>query len=489
MSRIGIKGHVKVMLRDVKSGRLKIVEGDNIVTYAVRDMFANNELGGLDNSKFTPLWSHWYGGVLAYKNPHPTITVGGEQVLDPADYYPRDSATNPLTAHAGDVAPSSGAVAAEDYSRGSPSTRVISDGVVKQTWEFTPSQGNGVISALSLTHKDVGNVGLGNSSNAFKTFSPFLTVSGAQLSNITASLSGEKNVFAKYDDNHGLAYYIGTDGQYGAGNTKFQTSNISVQIKRIGYKKYALFDCVDAVDTNIRKFTVNTSVTFFMQPSFYFDAVNKYLWLFTNATSTYQWDKTNIQYTVIDCENETELSHGTIVSDAADLAPVCQDRTAGNTYNEPRFTNIVKNGNYLYFPTTDQDSWNYNSLDANVYKGFKKININNLSDQTSVDSNEGFVYASSGMAGGGLNIYDGLVINGDSAFVCAHSWDAIDSVLLNSGDGISSFAMPMQNGDNVPRRIVANKMVNTTKFNLPNAVTKTASQSMIIEYTLTEVSV
>lgn len=37
------------------------------------------------------------------------------------------------------------------------------------------------------------------------------------------------------------------------------------------------------------------------------------------------------------------------------------------------------------------------------------------------------------------------------------------------------------------RFIIANKMLNTTLFNLPAPVQKTSSQSMIVEYTLQEI--
>ena len=39
----------------------------------------------------------------------------------------------------------------------------------------------------------------------------------------------------------------------------------------------------------------------------------------------------------------------------------------------------------------------------------------------------------------------------------------------------------------VSRYLAANKLVNTSKWNLPTPIQKTASQSMSIEYTITEV--
>ena len=150
MARIGIKGSVKMTLHNVHNGKNEIITGKNTVTYAVRDLFANNILGGLDNSKFTPLWSNFFGGVLAYKTAHPLVNG----VLDPSDYFPQANSANNLIAHAGDQAPASAVIAQEDFQRGSPASRIITDGVVKQTWEWTPSQGNGLIASLALTHKD-----------------------------------------------------------------------------------------------------------------------------------------------------------------------------------------------------------------------------------------------------------------------------------------------------------------------------------------------
>lgn len=494
MGRSVIKGSVRITLHNPKTGKNEVVEGRNIITNAVKDIFANNYMGGLDYSKSTPLWSNWFGGVLAYKNAHPTITVGGEQVLDPDDYFPQDSVTNPVTAHAGNVAPASSAIVAEDYSRGSPSTQIIQDGYVKQTWEWTPSQGNGTIAALSLTHKDTGNVGLGNTGSAFQAFSPFLIVSGGQLSSVTVSLNGAMNVFTKYDENHGLAFYIGGDGDYKSGYTKFQTSDVSVQIKLLGYDKFRLFETTSAVDTNIRKFTVTTSITFYNEPAYYFDETNKRLWLFTNYTSTYTYTAGSIYYTVIDCENETEYDHGTISMDTANLAPIACDRTGGNSYNEPNFYNIVKNGDYFYFyiTTTSPNDWNMNNLESNPYTGFKKIKVSQFADQTDITLSSPVYRARGGMAGGGLTLHDGCVLNGDVGYKCSYifPWATnANSELMNTPNNVSSFLMPMGNGaTGQPRYILANKMVNTTKFNLPSAVTKTASQSMIIEYSLQEVT-
>ena len=483
-----LKGKVKITLHNPKTGKNEIIEAENLVTNAIYDIFANNIMGGLDYNALTPIWSKWFGGVLAFEQAH---------TLSADNYYPQSDSSNHLFAHAGDQAPATAAIVQEDLTRGAPTRTVATDGQIMQAWEWSPSQGNSgdrYIRSLALTHKDVGNVGLGNDSSAFAAFSPFDIVSGSQLSAITTSLDGALNVFAKYDSHHGLAFYIGTEGEYKAGKTKFSTNQITVYIKLTGYEEFGLFDKADPVMTNVRKFTVTTSVTFYNQPAFYFDYTNKKLWLFTNYTSTYTFDDTAVNYTAIDCETGTEDSHGTItkLEVSEKFAPVSWDRTGGNSYNEPNFYNIVKNGDYLYFYITSlaAGDWNMNNSDSNPYTGFKKVNITNLADQADILFNSSITHPRGGMACGGLVVHDGSLINGAAGYKCGYVFpygSGYQSAVVNNPNEISSFLMPFGNGGyNIPRRIIALKPVCTTLFNLPNPAQKTSAQSMVIEYTLTE---
>lgn len=483
------KGHVKITLRNGKTGEIeKVQEGENLVTNAISDIFANNIMGGIDYSKMMPLYQKWFGGILLYEQAH---------TLNADNYYPSNDADNHVFAHAGDIAPSD---ISDDLTRGTPNTaiQVITENSIKLGWEWGSTQGNvpsgRVIRSLSLTHKDTGNVGLGSTSAAFQAFTPFEIISGSQMGAITTSLSGLNNVFTQYDDNHGLAFYIGTDGEYKAGKTKFSTTDISIQIKRLAYTKAGLFESTLPVETNMRKFTVSTSITFYMQPAYYFDYENKELWLFTNRTGLEGASNKYIQYTVIDCESEEETAHGTIESDTTNLAPIILDRTSVNTYNQPCFINIVKQGNYLYFPTTNMNisNWNWNNLASNSYNGFKKINITDTSDQEQVTFSALRYMITSGMTGGGLVIHDGNVTNGTTSYNCQYAlprYDGCESALLNEPENISSYVLPMGNNRaSTPRYLIANKMVNTTLFNLDAPVQKTSSQSMQVEYTLTEVT-
>lgn len=494
-----LKGHIKLTLHNCRTGKNEVIEGDNIITNAVRDIFAANYLGGIDYSELFPLWSKWFGGVICYENAHPL--VGG--VLDPDDYYPQGDLINPVTAHAGQASPQD---LADDRKRGMPNTagQVFSDGVVKQAWEWGSTQGNGNISALSLTHADVGDCGLGSASDAFSGFSPFSLIQGSQLPASNAGLTNKDNLFTRYDDNHGLFFTIGDVGDFYYGrHTSFATKKLTIYIRRLPYFKAGLYETMHADDTYQRVFTVETSgATMYAQPSYYFDVDRKYLWIFYNNTSTcgsdqgtYWWQGTwsnnTVNYFVVDCENETIVDEGTIVSSGNDLAPLSMPRAIGAGASETDFyvnACIVKDGNFVYFPTgTINGYW----TDYSNYRitGYRKIDITNQADQDVITFNDTQNAFMSAVKFGGLIINSGRVVNGGVGYSCVSQLTESNRA-FNDVNRPSFLAMPIGVGNQsgtLPRYIVANKMVNSSKFNLPSTVQKTSNQSMTVEYTLTEV--
>lgn len=494
-----LKGHIKLTLHNCRTGKNEVVEGDNIVTNAVRDIFLNNQLGGIDYSKLLPLWSKWFGGILCYENAHPL--VGG--VLDPDDYYPQGDLINPVTAHAGQVSPQD---LADDRKRGMPNTagQVFTDGVVKQSWEWGSTQGNGNISALSLTHADVGDCGLGSTSNAFGAFSPFDLIQGTQLPASDAGLINKDNLFARYDDNHGLFFTIGDVGDFHYGrHTSFATKKLTVYVRRLAYFKAGLIETLHADSDYQRVFTVETSgATMYAQPSYYFDVEHKYLWIFYNNTSTCgteigdrwwngTWSNNTVNYFVVDCENEEIVDEGTIVSSGNDLAPLSMPRAIGAGASETDFyvnACIVKDGNYVYLPTGSIYG-NWTAYSNYRITGYRKIDITNQADQDVIEFNDTQNAFMSAIKAGGLIINSGRVVNGGVGYSCVSQLTESNRA-FNDVHKPSFLAMPIGVGNQsgtLPRYIVANKMVNSSKFNLPSTVQKTSNQSMTVEYTLTEV--
>ena len=495
-----LHGHVQIKTYYAKSGNLaEVVEGDNIVTNALRDIFANNYLGSLNYGSQLPIWSKWYGGILCFANAH---------TIDADNYFMPSEDDNAVIAHAGNEAPGTAEIIQQDLKRGSPLQITRTSNSVTQVWEWGSEQGNceaGTdISAISLCHVDVGNAGTGSTADKFKALSPFESIGG--LTAAPLSLLSPNEAFAQYDDNHSLWFHIGEPSDYSYGQTQFATTKLTIIKRRLPYKKIGLYETLVADSDYPESFTVTlTTFTLYNQPSYYFDYTNKKLWIFSNITGTsayqsFPYDKQTVHYAVIDVANQVIDSEGTIESDAADLAPTSMEKFANTSWRyQPsviRNVNIIKEGNYVYLPMCDSvipGEGTAHDSQFNV-KGFKKINVVNQADQTTISFNEVQAQFKSAMSNGnGLIINSGRVINGSTAYTCA-------SVLEDNANtpcyavhepyNPSSVVTYLAGADysGTPSRfILANKFLNTTLYNLGTPVHKTTAKSMQISYTLTEI--
>jgi len=528
-----LKGHVRITLRDVVTGQVRVTEGENIVTNAISDILANPYLSCLDATKMMPLTDKWFGGLLCYHDTfatdpnNPILDSGGNPVLDgqgnpmyhpyPTDYGIPGDDVNEVMGHAGDTAPATAAIINEDLKRGAPSDIIISADSVKRTWSFEPRQAIGVISALALTHVDVGNAGTGNTSAAFQNFDPFDNLTAAALTPAPLTVTSPNNIFGQYDDNHGFWFAIGEDGEFTpTGNhTKFETNKLTVYIRRLPYAKVGLFETLLPREAYQRKFTVEFSSSFklYVQPCYHFDYANKRLWIFSNATSaSCTFDNENVKYAVIDCnegvsDNARILTEGVISCDSEDLAPIpFQPEHSGMHYssNLPINYNIICDGTYVWLPTvSDTIDWSDLRWSMNV-DGLKKITISTPTVVDSITFNQTLGRAQgSSVKSGGLIIATGghandagarcIVANNGVGYKCAATYPAVD---INS-NALRAFSEPYKpvtfvagvgthSGMTQNRYVLATKLVNTTKFNLKSAVDKKATEQMTVEYTLTE---
>ena len=500
-----LKGHVKIRLWNPTTHKTEFeYEGNNIVTKALEDIFAANYLGSVNYGSLMPLAETWFGGCLLYHDAFATTTIDGQTVPIPTDYYPQGDDVNALIAHAGDVAPASAAIVNEDLKRGSPVDITKTSNSIKFTWDWTTRQGNGVISAVALTHKDTGNAGIGNTSSVFRAFQPFASI--GNLPNATIGVNVPDDIFAQYDDYHCLWFCIGDGTDYAYGHTTFETNKLTVFIRRLPYSKIGLFDGMTVLSgaDYLIKFTVTLNFNLYDQPSYYFDYTNKKLWIFSNTTGVYgyndaKYSKNTVHYAVIDCVNKSVDSEGTIVSDDDDLAPMSMEKyNQSSFYRSPsvmRNANIIKSGNYVYLPMSD-GAYPGNGTQADSrfnVKGLKKININTQSDQSVISYNEVQNQFKSSLLGGGLIINSGRVVNGGVGYTCASQFSEAETTpcyACHEFNKPSSVITYLGGGSTVAsqsRYIVANKLVHTTKFNLPASVEKLATQAMSLEYTLTEV--
>ena len=511
-----LKGHVKITLHNCRTGKNEVVEGDNIVTNAVSKLWADNYMGALSTSSMLSLWEKWFGGVLCFENAHPL----NNGVLDPDDFYPQADSTNHLTAHAGQTAID--VDHDDDLARGNPvkASYIKTASSIKQVFEWSTTHGNGIVSALALTHSDVGSYGLGSASYHFRnSFAPFAQI--GSIGAIPTSLASANSIFAQYDENHSLWFHISTANDYSYTNTlkRSGTKYITLIIRRLPYSKVGLIEKVATVGgTNVVSadtdsptvIEIETNVTFYNQPSYYFDYENKKLWLFTNITGTGRsHDSSNIHYTVLDLSdltNVTEDDYGTIQSDTANLAPTGMEHTS-DAYNPSVAinANVNKIGNCFYFPTTSGASWSGARYTRDYFyiNGFKKIDFTDQSSQEQISfSSSAQPQLRPYMAGGEFLVGSGYVCNGTTGYPCVEQfgdtgWNATPSAISWATHAFNEPQRPSSvfnaiggcsGSSNEPRYIYANKLLLSTKYNLPTSIQKSSNQSMIVEYTLQEVA-
>lgn len=494
-----LHGHVKIKTYYARSGNLcEVVEGDNLVTNALADIFKNNYLGSLNYGSQMPIWSKWYGGILCYANAH---------TIDADNYFMPSEDSNAVIAHAGNEAPGTAEIIQQDLKRGSPLQITQTSNSITQVWEWGSEQGNcgaGVdISAVSLCHVDVGNAGTGNNSDKFKALNPFESI--GSVPNAPISLAAPDNAFCQYDENHQLWFHPGEPSDYYNGHTSFSTTKLTVIKRRLPYSKVGLYETMIAETTYPESFTVTlTTFSLYNQPSYYFDYDNKKLWIFSNITGTsayqnFPYDKETVHYAIIDCEAGTIDSEGTITSDAADLAPTSMEKFPNTSFrydpSRMRNANIIKNGNYVYLPMSDGVEPGEGTALPSAFnvKGLKKINVLNQADQSTVSFNEVQSQFKSSMLSGGIIVNSGRVINGSVGYTCASPLseaEAIPCYACHEPYNPSSLVTYLGAGGDSgsqARYIMANKFLNTTLYNLGTPVHKTTAKSMQISYQLTEV--
>lgn len=499
------KGHVKLTLKDAKTGEVQqVVEGDNIVTNALSDLINEcNYFGCLDYNKVMPLWSKWFAGALLYAQPFPVDELTEE--LDPNDYYIKNNSVNAVVGHAGDVYATD---IRDDPKRGSPNTYLQKRTPNSYTaaFEFGPTQSNGEISAIALTHKDVGNCGTGSNSNAFKTFEPFDLVHASNIGAMPTYIEGDggtaspktRRIDGQFDEHWGFTAYVGELGQEYVITSDLKNKYATT----FEFRRYAFNDTglQDSNQPNLWTYLTvyhNNFNWWLKTPSCSWDQKNKNLWIFANYTDNHHQDygiyfwcmKFHITYT-------EGLGFGINwtywnITPNEDIIGYFGDK--GYIPHQTKIVNGVEQ-DIFYFPYYDSSNhrtdprkmvkFNFqNQADYEVVSVMSsaKMDIQNkmhthMCGETSDDLLVNFGYVMNDGVGYPCKCQYGETYSGSGVFYQPN---------VTQPSKIVTFAS--RNANNGGNQLLANKMVHTTKFNLPSSVMKTASQTMELEYTITEV--
>lgn len=450
-----LKGHTKITLTDVKTGKTKVIEKDNMITNAVADILTKNWCGLARFTEIFPLMN-MFSGVLCFE---------GEITENADNYNPPNDVENECICHAGPDAHSTAEV-----NRGQPNVAEwdVQDTSIKFVWDFSTSV-QGEIRTVCLCPATLGNMGLKPFTDTYNPLSGF---------------GDNRHSNGSWTEEYGKRYpiSIAADGKTAkavyADGTRFTEYTM-----RHDYLAFGIMRTTeDWQEVSSRDATLSTA--FDNNKSFIFqDADNYYVGTPTSATNIklQTISKTDMSVT------EADLGYTGVSLSTSNLG-------GGKNKQLPVW---AFDGKYLYFPNSSNNQ-------------FYKLNISNLSDVTlcpetitihlgqhnqNLSGGEQFITPIA--ISEGLVLGDNYIVNGAHAYQIAQT----KQVLGNSGysqnnrwlDAIKSgaacygHAYTGYSSGTAGQGAILNQMALTTINVLDDVVNKTTSTTMKIEYTLLEV--
>lgn len=472
-----LRGDVKLTLKNVHNGKTETHESHNIITNALSDIFAGNYGGLVNYQNFAELYKTFLGGVLLFRDQLDLTT--------PEDYGIPSQTSNPCVAHAGQTSLTS---QQDDYTRGNPDDTgtVTTESSTKLTFVWSPSAGNAPkINSLALTHSDVGSYGCGVASEAQKSLNPFVDVGCISR---TYTYDDNANSFLAIDGETAYNFYL-------VDNTTVHIYKSPVNSQKYKLQGDSLMPLTDYTSPTV----IATLPTLPDEPYnrggagdcyYWFDFANNKLVLFcvpvVLGETLYRDD--------IDLDTGA-VTHSKITVTGARLYKFrCKEATwlptvEGTTMSVP--TQALINNGYLYVYGCSNPSHRV------VADTMFKINLANTGDISEVDTSDMSVFTASAQADswsktlakhtslGGLIVQDNFIINGDKVYQTATK-SAYRTVNYTFAQP-TKVSAPVCGMTNAANMVSVCKLYLATKYNLPNEIQKTASQSMTVEYTLTEV--
>ena len=450
-----LKGHTKITLTDVKTGKQTIVEKDNMVTNAVAEIFAKNWCGLARFADILPL-RNLFSGVLCFEGE---ITESGN------NYNPPNDSDNQLICHAGPDAHSTG-----EATRGQPNVAEwdVQDTYIKYVWDFSTSV-QGEIRTVCLCPATLGDMGLKPYGTTYNPISSF-------GDNMSAGSSTWSDMIAKM-----FPWEISNDGKT-CKTVLANGTTFTEYTRRHDYLAFGIMrDAETWQDVSSRTATLTRT---FDRHSFIFDD-SSYYYVAAATSST----KLNI-----DKISKTDMS----VTNS-------EYTVTGLTLYTTNFNEYAKNfcmrtfaydGTYLYYPNGDGNK-------------FCKLNLSNASDvallsetidihmgSKPVNNAQGGQFMSPIVISAGLIVGDNYVINGGHAYQMgqckqvgtgsANDLNNRHLDVIKHGAGAYGMAFSRYANSDAGQCAVLNEMLLTTINVLDDVVNKTTSTTMKIEYTLTE---
>ena len=458
-----LKGHTKITLTDVETGKEEIVESDNMVTAAVADILASNFCGLGNYSSLMPL-KNLFSGLMLFQNN--IEDVAGNYAI-PSDL------DNPMIGHAGPTAHSTASI----Y-RGNPNggESQQTNNSIKFVWDFATNQGNGTINCVCLVPGTMGNMGIKPFDDTQNPVYQF-----GQSLNYNAVFNEAESIKFPFEEVGDRSYYsIYIDG------TTFKENNVEHDLAEFGVVKDKDVWRVKSTRTA----TVRSGNNRFVCQAVHDNQLYYYVIRALSGTS-FQIDRIQNDF----------LNYSAFVVDTMDIT--CSDTSfyTGNIYSRNGCLPIfAMDGDYLYYPN-------------NTKTKFYKINIYNPADVTLLDGDavidygqgdsqytDGQQFANPLWVSNGLIVGNNYIINGNKVYPikrlrnigCDNQYFAYQNPLWLArradanaavyGNGRQTYSTSYRSG----QVCVLFPYFLSTINNLQDEVVKTTSKTMKVEYTITE---
>lgn len=460
-----LKGTMVMELTDVNTQAVETITEENMITNAVNHILGINPMGvfyteveystGLVwQGNLLPICPNMIGGILLFSK---ALEENADNIYPVSDNLPVAYASNDVNSTA-------------NTARGSlnlTESKKLDNGY-KFVWEFTPSQGNGTITAVALTSKFGGQ-------NAFGSLvgdaSTFLKIKDVNIGSMTMARQMVLFEAVEVDFEKNLLYSI-----------TFKDSAILIRRVRLPIFDIGLNETLDDSSYVVLEEKAISAQTFKFLGDYtlngeFMDGHDGYWYGFSNegnssGSATMVWTKiSKADYSMT--EGQWTLTNAKLMS--------VGERDGSSSYPERTLRCCVRNG-YLYVPA-------YNK------KGIYKINISNSSDVTLIDF--GFTSKWKPLCDPGTcEVYMTLI--GD--IIAAGDFQVLvnDTIVHTQGSArLNDSATPLfqykeyllgwgGSYGNEYRNIYLLTPYLASINNLSSAVVKTVDKTMKITYTLTE---
>lgn len=476
-----LKGHTKITLTDVKTGEVKIVEKDNMVTGAIAAIFANNYANSLNtaNAAIMPI-RNLFGGVLCFNQ---------QLTENSANIFPPSETENPLIAHAGDQIDATEDANPKQGQRNGTESGEITNGW-KWVFDFTTSQGNGTISSVGLCSGAGGNVG---TTPTKALYNPTIVADNYNLqfaASVPQMLDGNNVDYTKfypikYDSATGLftAVYISPGTSSTADNAMIRKIHHDVSLfgLNLGVNDWLIDHDENDQEIVQQVVLIHGSGTGLLGNNYGICTDGTYIYIVRKFASN------QVEVWKIGDEDTVSVTSTVYTIGGGSVGEFPADPSRNSTYSRRRpgkFGYIPIHDGCLYVPTSD-------------YSSFYKLDLTS-GTATELESNHEAEPATDEPAYWLGNVCYGsnYIINGNQVYPMAIT----PKPTCSNGGDYFHHCMKLGNSNSLLDTIKAdssarpgyqcttiNGLYLATIQNLSQPITKSSSQTMKIEYSLTEV--